>query len=571
MNRAIVVISLFIAGMTQVSAQSVEDKRPASVSGTVLRDGTTEPLRAAQVELVPSEIGTLGDYDYNPAIFNAVKSRVKPFMVTTDNRGVFSFAEVVPGQYRLSAVRDGYSRTEFLQRGANDRGAVVDVLPGARLTDLVISMRPASTISGTVVDENGVPAAYASVQALAVQYSPGGVRRLRVVQTVDVNDLGEFRLYWLSPGDYYVAVDFKEGGARHEIFGGAPQIRPNVPLPEVEYPTFYYPGTPDLSGAQTIHLTGSGEVPGINFRLRHTPLATLHGSVTNLPTGSIKPGSVQILLSPTVLADGVLSFSYRSDAQGKFKIAGIAPGSYLMRAVASAGNSSMYSSVVRIDVGSTDVENIGIPLSQGIAVRGRVQVEGSSGSLPFDTSLIIPRFNGPLGRGESFSGRISASGALTAEDGFPGKFQVSLMGLPEGYYLKQVLQGSKDVLESDVQLGGDNPPSVDLVLAKNTRTLGGTVLDLDNRPATGVVVVLVPAQFQSRADRYRRVVTDAQGQFRIAGTPPGKYTAFAFDEILGDAFYNPEFLRNYTGRGVDVTVKDISDSIANPKLISVQQ
>jgi hypothetical protein len=141
------------------------------------------------------------------------------------------------------------------------------------------------------------------------------------------------------------------------------------------------------------------------------------------------------------------------------------------------------------------------------------------------------------------------------------------MGLPEGYYLKQVLQGSKDVLESGVQLGGDSSSSIDVILGRNRKSLTGTVLALDSKPAPGAIVVLVPNQLQKRADRYRRVVTDAQGRFRIAGMPPGAYTVYAFDEILSDAFYDPEFLRLYVGRGVDVTINDVTDSIANPKLI----
>ena len=563
MKRFSLAALLFIIAIAPSLAQVVEDKRPASISGTVLRAGTTEPVRGAQLELVPAEVGTLADYDYNPIIFSAIKSRTKSFTAAADKNGAFSFAEVIPGRYRLSAIGDGFSRTEYLQRGANDRGAVVEIPAGGRITDIVMAMAPASTISGTVVDENGGPAAYASVEALAVQYFPGGVRRLRLVQTADANDLGEFRLYWLSPGDYYVAVEYKTDGVRHDTLAGTPQTRPNLPLPEVEYPTYYYPGTPDLSAAQAIHLADSADVPGIRFKLEHKPLATLRGVVANLPVGPGKPAYAQILLAPTALADGGFSFRYRSDDHGRFEIRGVAPGSYLIK--------SLGSPVVRVEVGSQDVENISIPLSPGNAVRGRVLMDGAPGKLPFDASLVLPQFTGGLGRGEMFSGRLSADGSFIADEAFPGKFQASMLGLPEGYYLKQVLQGGKDVLESGVQLGGDNSPSVDLVLGRNLKTLTGTVLAFDNRPVPGAVVVLVPKQLQSRGDRYRRVVTDAQGQFRIIGMPPGAYTAYAFDEIVSDVFYDPDFLRLYFGRGVDVTIDDITDSIANPKLIAVQR
>src|SRR5215471_200188 len=62
MKRSSWAVLFFVLVVTPLIAQVAEDKRPANLSGTVLRAGSTEPVRGAQLELVPSEVGTLADY-----------------------------------------------------------------------------------------------------------------------------------------------------------------------------------------------------------------------------------------------------------------------------------------------------------------------------------------------------------------------------------------------------------------------------------------------------------------------------------------------------------------------------
>ena len=52
---------------------------------------------------------------------------------------------------------------------------------------------------------DGQPAVNATVQALKATY-PDGKRVLKPVQTAITNDLGEYRLFWLPPGSYFVSA-----------------------------------------------------------------------------------------------------------------------------------------------------------------------------------------------------------------------------------------------------------------------------------------------------------------------------------------------------------------------------
>jgi hypothetical protein len=227
---------------------------------------------------------------------------------------------------------------------------------------------------------------------------------------------------------------------------------------------------------------------------------------------------------------------------------------------------------VRVEVGTRDVENIAVPLFAGVKVTGTIRVDELPGPPPFDTSLVLPYFNGELGKGEFFPGRIAPDGTLIDAIGFPGDFQITILGLPTGYYLKQAILGSKNILESGLHIEAGTLSPLSLVLGKNSKLITGTVSGFDNKPSAGAMVVLVPApEFRIRADRYRRASTDSQGQFQMSGLPPGKYSVLAFDDVAGDEFYNPEFLNRYLSRSVEITVSDTTDSTANPRLITVQR
>ena len=61
-----------------------------------------------------------------------------------------------------------------------------------------------AAIAGRVYDRYGDPVGNANVQALKYVWQDGK-RLLTAVQTVRTNDLGEYRLFWMQPGQYVVS------------------------------------------------------------------------------------------------------------------------------------------------------------------------------------------------------------------------------------------------------------------------------------------------------------------------------------------------------------------------------
>src|SRR3954464_10296356 len=100
----------------------------------------------------------------------------------------------------LLMAAGGQAAAQQPQRGAPPPPRQVATLPTASVSQ---------TASGTVRSVDGLPIAAARVRAYRVRYSLLG-RRLKIVKTGLTNDLGEFRLSGLDPGDYYVSASYSE-------------------------------------------------------------------------------------------------------------------------------------------------------------------------------------------------------------------------------------------------------------------------------------------------------------------------------------------------------------------------
>jgi len=119
---------------------------------------------------------------------------------TTDNTGSFIISEVASGLYKVYAQRNGYvgqPRRESFRDGP--REVVSQSVNSARrtVTDISLSLIKAGTIAGTVRDTNGEPVVSAIVE----------VRRdgFPLVSKVS-DDRGQYRLFWLPPGEFALAV-----------------------------------------------------------------------------------------------------------------------------------------------------------------------------------------------------------------------------------------------------------------------------------------------------------------------------------------------------------------------------
>jgi Carboxypeptidase regulatory-like domain len=527
-------------------AQS-ESRQPAvkpedmcTIEGVVLKTATGDPLKKAVLTLTKAE------------------GRNQPKNATSDASGHFQLKNVEPGRYHLYATRNGYARQEYGQRATHGSGTILTLTAGQHLKDISFRLTPAAVIAGHVYDEDGEPVAEVEVQALHFQYEKGQ-RKLTTSKTAETNDLGEYRLYGLEPGQYYVNASYNP-----RRFGGEG--------PEAGYAPVYYPGSADPSRASALDLHAGDELPGIDFTLVPVKTFNVRGRVYDAVNS--RPGiHTTVLLEPRnaeVRRWTMTSQNFVQDPQGAFELRGVVPGSYYVVALNTEGD-KQYTAREAIEVSDSDVEGVSLVIGPGIDLKGRIRVEGNVALDPSVLNIWLrSREEGMFIAGGRPS--IKPDGSFAISNVADGDYQFEMWGLPEGFYLKAVHAGSSDVLASDLNVTRKQPPgALEVVLSPNGGRIDGRVLKED-KSFSGATVVLVPEEGRRKEERlYESTSTDQEGQFSIRGITPGDYTLFAWETVEHGAYMDPDFLRPYKDRGKPIHVDEGSKLNSQLELIPANE
>ena len=519
---------------------AVKPEDMCTIEGIVLKVATGDPLKRAVLSLTK------------------VEGHSEPKNATSDASGRFQLKNVEPGRYHLYASRNGYAQEEYGQRTPHGSGTILTLAAGQHLKDISFRLTPASVIAGHVYDEDGEPLAEAEIQALRFGYEKGQ-RKLAPSRFARTNDLGEYRLYGLPPGQYYVSASYNP-----RRFGNEG--------PEGGYATVYYPGSADPSRASALDLHAGDELPGIDFTL--TPVKTFNVKGRVYDAVNSRPGiHANLFLQPRnteVQRWTMTSQSFVQDPQGVFELHGVVPGSYYLLAV-NFESEKQYSAREAIEVSDADVEGVSLVIGPGIDLKGRIRVEGNAALDPSVLNIWLqPREQMTMYFGAG--GSIKPDGTFTISNVADDDYRFEVGGLPEDFYLKAVRIGSSDVLASDLSVSRKQPPgALDVVLSPNGGRIDGRV-PKEDKPFSGATVVLVPEEGRRKEERfYKSTSTDQDGQFSLRGITPGEYTLFAWETVEHGAYMDPEFLHPYKDRGKPVHVDEGSRLNSQLDLISANE
>ena len=163
----------------------------AIIRGTVVAADSGSPIRRAQVR--------------------ASGQGVPPRLASTDAQGRFELRELPAGRYTLTASKGGFVSLQYGQRRPSESGTPLELGDGQTIEKITIGLPRGSVLGGRITDEFGEPVANASVQAQTYTYQQGKRVLTPTGQGAQTNDLGEFRLFWLTPGDYYISATARRG------------------------------------------------------------------------------------------------------------------------------------------------------------------------------------------------------------------------------------------------------------------------------------------------------------------------------------------------------------------------
>jgi len=120
--------------------------------------------------------------------------------------------------------------------------------------------------------------------------------------------------------------------------------------------------------------------------------------------------------------------------------------------------------------------------------------------------------------------------------------------IPRDIYVSSIRQGTRDVVAQGLQITkGEN--RLELVVRAGAGSIQGRVSHKDGRPVHDAAVVLVPEAKGRPLIAYRQGRTDQHGDFDLRGIIPGAYRIYAWSNIRPNEFMNPEFMKQFEGRG----------------------
>ena len=510
----------------------------ARMSGRVLSAETGEPLRRAQIQVMANEIGV---------------RRV----VTTDADGRFELVELPAGRYTLFANKGGYVSMQYGQRRPYESGTPVVLNDGQSLAQLEMRLPRGGVISGRISDEFGEPLAQAQVMAQRYQYLPGGQRRLTMAGIpVQTDDLGQFRIFGLAPGEYVFSA-----AVRALILG------PGVPNPNDTnegYPPTFYPGTTNPGDAQTVPIAAGQEV-SLSMSLLPARMLRVSGTVVDSQGKPVVGSMVMLRTMAGMAMTGVVGGQTGPD--GVFSLMNVSPGEHYVdvRGVPRGPDSRPESASVPVVVSNADITGLRIVTGRGATVSGRVMFQGTSPRTGGQTPLrVMAQNSDPNNPMISFVGDPIANGTVDDD----GNFEIGgVMGkvffraiTPPGWTVKSVTLEGQDIIDEPFDTTGKESVSgLRVVLTDKLTDVSGRVTDARGQVLKDYVVLIVPVEKKEAGAAvrfFRNVRPDQQARFSVRGLPPGRYTATALASHEQGHEWVPEFQEQLRGAGQGFAVRE---------------
>lgn len=464
---------------------------------------------------------------------------------TSDATGRFVFAGLPQGIYRLSAAKPGLIETSYGAKrpGAGIPGAPITLAGDQRVDDIVLRLARGGVISGTVTDEFGDAAYAVPVRAMRLGFTGGG-RAAQPAASAVTDDLGDYRLAGLPPGDYIVSALPQAPADR------AASERGDVPV--------YFGGTVAPSAATHVAVAIGQQAPNIDIQLQAVKTSTISGSVTG-PEGVPTGARLQLVDPAMPVANLGVWFRYAT-RDGKFSFPGLTPGAYVLNAQApdGAGGGTLTGSVtVAVEGESAEVT---LPLRRGMTITGRLDLTTVKGAADVRRILITldPVASASDWETKNYQAAPDADGRFAIRGVPRGLYRILVSGLPAGFALDTARFGNRDAADVHLQVEpGNEIPEGTLTFTDRTGEISGLLKTPAGGPAADRTVLLFPAADTYWVPGSRRIeVTQsrADGHYTVRGLPPGDYRIAVVDVVEPGQQYDPAFLAGVAAGAASATL-----------------
>ncbi len=505
-----------------------------------------QPLRRAQVRISGPEIATK--------------------TALTDADGRYEFRDLPAGRFSVAATKSGYVTVQYGQTRPFESGKPIELADKQVLANVDIVMPRGGVISGRIVDEFGEAVADAMVTAMRQTWTAGRRRMVPTGRIAQTNDLGQFRLYGLPPGEYFVSATLR--GAEMMMLEmlsgpGGPSGSGNT----AGYAPTYFPGTPSAADAQRIAVAAGQEIGGTDFALLPVRLSRVAGVVVG-SDGKPLGGAMVNLVPASRATEGPLlgmGNSTRTNSDGAFTLSGVTPGDYTLQArtmrivTSESGGTMMFSTsvgeggdsefgTIPISVGGEDLANVVLATAKGGSATGRITFEGVTRPNTFG----MMRVTASAADLDGAAAMVGSSSALVKPDatfelkGVAGPRLIRVTSVPTGMMVKAVRLNGNDVTDTPIEFkNAEQVSGIEIVIGKTTE-VSGTVADAAGSPVKDYTVIVFADDPQRWTAPMTRWVAgrrpDQEGRFKVENLPAGSYYAIAVDYVAQGEWGDPDLL-----------------------------
>jgi len=553
----------------------------SGLRGRIVAGDSGSPVRRAQVRISNPDIGTK--------------------TALTDNNGRYEFKDLPAGRFNVSVTKSGYVTMQYGQRRPFEPGRPIELVDAQLLDKADVALPRGGVLAGRVVDEAGEAVAEADVTAMRMQFQNGKRRLVPSGRNATTNDLGQFRLYGLPPGDYYVSATLRSAGmVLIDMIAGA-NAGPTGSNNNAGYASTYYPSTPNPGEAQRIALGAGQELPSVDIQLQPVRLAKVAG-IALASDGKPMSGAMVMLMPST--KDAMMFMpggTSRTDKDGNFTLSGVAPGEYSLQVQSmsgvfqtTAGGGAMLFNfaaatsdgpvpsnaapaqrefgVASVTVAGEDITGLIVTGMRGAKASGTIVFGG--GTKPDGAANV--RITAPAT--DVDNNPMPTFGAASVKDG--GTFEIeSLVGghifratnLPKGWALKSVKYNGEDVTDKGVEFKpGEDVTGIEIDLTSTQQTLSGSVTADNNQQMKDYTVVVFaedPQKWSLPQNRWMASARgDQEGRFRFTNLPAGSYYAIAVEYVAQGDWQDPEWLANAAKKATAFKLEEGANKTLDLKL-----
>ena len=462
--------------------------------------------------------------------------------VKTDASGRYEIGNLPAGRYVVSAVKTNFVTAAFGQKRPAGPGRPFDVADGQVATNVDFAMARAGVITGRVLDEFGDPFPDIQVAVLRMQYVNGARRTVPAQSFATSNDLGEFRLFGIAPGDYFISATyrpFEMGGESDDHTG---------------YAATYFPGTGNIAEAQRITISPGQVVSGITIPLLPVRTARVSGVALD---SSGKPMNGTMIMAANREEMGMIMRTGIVKPEGTFSISGLSPGEYVLRTNGGLDGTAEYAAAI-VSISGSDITDIQLVGTRPATLAGRVVFDASAVPPRASTVRIsVLRPNPQLSGGGNAVVKDDSSFELKTNPGH-ATIGASIMSSPD-WRVKRVTLNGVDVTDGGLDIPA-NTRIAGLVVEMTDRfgELSGVVSNGSGEPERDCWVIAFAQDPRRWPAPTRYIASSRPGQddrFHVR-LPSGQYFVAAVSDIEPGEWQDPQLLARLRDRAVQFSIAD---------------